>query len=134
MRRFLQGRTWGIRGTGAVEATMVVAVAALLVPAILFIGASWIAYDDTRDQIVERAERTLDLLYVNVRTAFETEYLVAANVSALLDDYKDDAEIHDNEQKLHEQLKHLIQALPQVTDVWVLDAQGKPLVAAGIYP
>src|ERR1700744_6393895 len=125
MRRFLQGRTWGIRGTGAVEATMVVAVAALLVPAILFIGASWIAYDETRDQIVERAERTLDLLYVNVRTTFETEYLVAANVEALLDDYMNDAEIRGDEQKLHEQLKHIVDTLPQVSDVWVLDAEGK---------
>ena len=113
---------------------MVVAVAALVVPLILFIGASWIAYYETRDQIVERAERTIDLLYLNVRTTFETEYLVAANVTALLDDYKDDAEIRDNEQKLHEELKRLVDALPQVADVWVLDARGKPVVTAGIYP
>ena len=43
--------------------------------------------------------RTLDLLYINVRTTFETEYLVAANVIELIDDYSN-ADIRKNEQKV----------------------------------
>jgi hypothetical protein len=66
---------------------MVLVVATLVVPLLLFMGASWLAYAESRTQAEERIARTLDLLYVNVRTAFETDYLVAANVAELTDDY-----------------------------------------------
>ncbi len=76
MRRLLQGRTWRLRSSTAAEVSMVLVVATLVVPLLLFAGASWLAYEDTQKQAEERIARTLDLLYVNVRTAFETDYLV----------------------------------------------------------
>jgi signal transduction histidine kinase len=133
MRRLLKPRTWLLRGTGAAEASMVVAVAALVLPILLFVGASWVTYRDTEQQSEERIERTLEQLYTNVRTTFETEYLVVANVKALLEDYSD-ATIRANEGKLHERLRRLIGGLPQVEDVWVLDEGGMPLVTAKVYP
>ncbi|HSH99132.1 MAG TPA: ATP-binding protein [Reyranella sp.] len=133
MRRLLEPRTWLLRGTGAAEASMVVAVAALVLPLLLFVGASWLTYDDTQRQSEERIARTLDLLYTSVRATFETEYLVVANVRALLEDYPD-AEIRANEAKLHERLRRLVDGLPQVEDVWVIDEAGRPLVAAKVFP
>jgi signal transduction histidine kinase len=133
MQRLLKPRTWLLRGTGAAEASMVVAVAALVLPLLLFVGASWITYDDTKRQSDERIDRTLDLLYTIVRTTFETEYLVAANVRALLEEYSD-AEIRANEAKLHERLHRLVEGLPQVEDVWVMDEAGRPLVTAKVFP
>jgi signal transduction histidine kinase len=133
MRRLLKPRTWLLRGTGAAEASMVVAVAALALPILLFIGASWISYRDTQEQSEERIERTLELLYTNVRTTFETEYLVVANVKALLEDYPD-AVIRANEGKVHDRLRRLVDGLPQVEDVWVMDEAGQPLVTAKVFP
>ena len=133
MRRLLKLRTWSLRGGSAAESSLVVATACLLMPLVLYIGACWLAYGETQQQADERIRRTLDLLYVNVRTTFETESLVATNVGELVDNYTN-AEIPANEEKLHEQLKRLVEALPQVEDVWVLDEEGKPLVAAKIYP
>ena len=92
MRRLLKGRTWRIRGNNAVEASMVVAVAAIALPLLLFAGASWIAYDETRQQADERMVRTLDLPYTSVRTTFESEYLVAANVTEMLEDRRQRAQ------------------------------------------
>lgn len=133
MRRLLKWNTWKHGGNNAAEASMIVAVACLIIPVILFAGASWIAYQDTQAQLEERLQRTLDIIYTNVRTTFETEYLVSTNVAELLDDYSN-ADIPANEAKLHEQLKRLVDALPQVDDVWVLDETGRPLVAAKLYP
>ncbi len=133
MRRLLKLRTWSLRGASAAESSMVVAIACVLVPLVLYVGACWLAYDEVQRQADERIKRTLDLLYVNVRTTFETEYLVTTNVAELLDDYTN-AEVPANEEKLHEQLERLVDALPQVEDVWVLDEQGKPLVSAKVYP
>ncbi len=97
MRRLLKWSTWKTGGNNAAEASMIVAVAALVVPAILFVGASWIAHGDNQREADERMRRTLDLLYNNVRITFESEYLVAANVAEQLDDYPTNADIAANE-------------------------------------
>jgi len=134
MRRLLKRRTWRIRGTNAAEASLVVAAVALLVPVLLFVGAGVVTYREIGQQAEERISRTLELLYNNVRTTFESEYLVAANVAELLDGYATNADIRADEQKLHERLEHLVGRLPQVEDVWVLDEEGRPLVAAKVFP
>ena len=72
---------------------MVVAVAALLVPVLIFVGAGVITYREIEQQAEERISRTLELRYNNVRTTFESEYLVAANVTELLEDYATNADI-----------------------------------------
>ena len=134
MRRLLRGRTWRIRGSNAAEASMVVAVAALVVPVLIFVVAGVITYRDIERQAEERISRTLELLYNSVRATFESEYLVATNVAELLDDYGTNAEIRADEKNLHERLKRLVDRLPQVEDVWVLDAEGRPVVAAKDFP
>jgi signal transduction histidine kinase/CheY-like chemotaxis protein len=133
MRRLLKLRTWSLRGNDAAESSMVVAVACLLMPLVLFIGASWLAYGEVQQQAEERMARTLDLMYINVRTTFETEYLVAGNVTELIDGYSN-ADIRKNEQKVHESLKRLVDTLPQVENVWVLDEEGKALATAKVFP
>ncbi len=134
MRRILKGRTWRIRGNNAAEASLVVAAAALLVPILIFVFAAAISYREIREQAEERLMRTLDLLYTSVRTTFESEYLIAANVAELLNEYATDGDIRADEQKLHQRLEHLVARLPQVEDVWVLDVEGRPVVAAKVFP
>jgi signal transduction histidine kinase len=133
MRRLLKPKTWTLRGTDAAESSMVVAVACLIMPLVLFVGASWIAYGEVQQQANDHLKRTLDLLHVSVRATFDTEYLVASNVAELVDDYTN-PEIKANEAKIHDQLSRLVQSLPQVEDVWVLDETGAPLVTAKVFP
>jgi two-component system NtrC family sensor kinase len=45
-----------------------------------------------------------------------------------------DQQIHDQEQALHEQLSRQIKDLPEVAAAWVLDADGRELVSAKVYP
>ena len=133
MRRLLRLRTWGLRGTTAAETSLVLVAATLLVPLLLFIGAAWVAYDDTQRQAEERMARTLDLLYVNARTTFETQALVVSNVREIVDDYSS-VEILANERRIHDRLQRLVNAMPQVEDVFVLDREGRALVSAGTFP
>lgn len=86
--RLLKWSTWKVRGNSAAEASLLVAVAALIVPLVLFVGASWITYCDTLQQAEERIERTPDPIYADVQTTLETEYLVAANVEQLVSDFE----------------------------------------------
>ena len=112
---------------------MLLAAATLLVPLLLFLGAAWLSYGDTFRQAEERVSRTLDLLYINVRTAFEIDVLVAANVAELLDDRSNEA-LRANERPVHDALKHLVDSLPQIQDIWVLDEEGHPVATANVYP
>ncbi len=133
MRRLLKLQTWTLRGTTAADASFVLLAATVVVPLLLFAGASWMAYGDTQRQYEERISRTLDLLYVGARATFETQQLVVSNVLGLIDNLSD-SEIRQNEARLHEQLRHLVRKLPQVEDVFVLDKEGLPLVAANVFP
>ncbi|WP_421997707.1 ATP-binding protein [Reyranella sp.] len=133
MRRLLKLRTWKLRSTTAAETAMVLAVATLAVPLLLFAGAAWLAHGETWAQAEERLGRTLDLLYTNVRASFEIDYLIAANVMDQLED-DSNASIRAKEQEVHLRLKRLVERLPQIEDVWVLDDQGRPLVAANLFP
>ena len=47
MRRLLRLRTWRLQGSSA-ETAMVLAVATLVVPLLLFVGAGWLSYDDAQ--------------------------------------------------------------------------------------
>ena len=133
MRRLLKWRTWGLRGTTAAETSLVLLAATLLVPLLLFLGAAWIAYGDTQREAEERMARTLDLLYVNARTTFETQALVVSNIREIIDDYSSD-DLAANERRIHDRLLRLVNAMPQVEDVFVLDLEGRPLVSAGLFP
>jgi signal transduction histidine kinase len=133
VRRLLKLQTWTLRGTTAADASLVLLAATVIVPLLLFVGASWLAYGDTQRQYEERLSRTLDLLYVGARATFETQQLVVSNVLGLIDDMND-SEIRQHEARLHEQLLHLVRRLPQVEDVFILDRDGRPLVAANVFP
>jgi signal transduction histidine kinase/CheY-like chemotaxis protein len=132
VRRLLNRRVWQGRGSAA-ETTMLLAVATLVVPALLFAGASWVAYGEVFRQSRSEMARTLDLLYVGARATFETQQLVVNNVANLVAGYSDD-EIRQNERRIHEQLQELVRKLPQVEDVFVVGANGRPLVAANVFP
>lgn len=133
MRRLLKLQTWTLRGTTAADASFVLLAATIIVPAVLFIGASWLAYGETQRQYEERLGRTLDLLYIGARATFETQQLVVSNVLNVIDDLSN-SEIQQGEPKLHERLKNLVHKLPQVEDVFILDGEGRPLVAANVFP
>ncbi len=133
MRRLLKLRTWGLRGTTAAETSLVLVAATVIVPALVFAIASWLAYDETRRQAEERIARTLDLLYVNVRTTFDTNSLVIANIAEIVEDYSNEG-IRANEQKIHERLERLIDTLPQVQNAFVIDSDGRALVSAKTFP
>jgi signal transduction histidine kinase len=133
VRRLLKFRTWTLRGTTAAEASLVLMAASVALPVLLFAGASWLSYGDTEREYRERVTRTLDLLYVGARATFETQQLVMSNVAGMIDGFSD-AEIRQNEARIHGQLQTLVRKLPQVEDVFVVDADGRPLVAANSFP
>jgi len=75
--------------------------------------------------VADAAENTVKVL--------DTHRLVAARIDDFLAPLTDQ-QIRDREQSLHEQLSQQIKDLPEVAAAWSLDASGRELVSAKVYP
>jgi signal transduction histidine kinase len=75
--------------------------------------------------VADAAENTVKVL--------DTHRLVAARIDDLLAPLTDQ-QIRDQEQALHERLSQQIKDLPEVAAAWALDANGRELVSAKVYP
>jgi len=67
------------------------------------------------------------------RGVFETYTLLLKEVTATVAGLSD-AEIASREHELHDRLAAMIDVLPQVKDLFAVDAQGHPIVSARLYP
>ncbi|MGE0715964.1 MAG: ATP-binding protein [Alphaproteobacteria bacterium] len=109
------------------------AVGTLVLPLLLFIGFAWRAYELRFREAEEGLGRTVGLLREHAIKVFETQDLVAAQVAQMLRGLGDDV-ARAREFELHGQLRHLKERLPQIQDIWVIDARGRPLATAVNYP
>src|SRR5882724_12006519 len=73
------------------------------------------------------AIRTLRILIL------DTHVLVAARIDDLLTGLTD-AQLRAQEKTLHERIGQQIEGLPQVAAAWVIDASGRELVSARVFP
>jgi two-component system, NtrC family, sensor kinase len=111
----------------------VLLAASIVLPILTFGGVSWIAYHRQFDQARDRLLRTLGNVHEHATKVFETFELTARYVDEVLDQVSD-AEIRAAEQRYNTRLRGLTELLPQLADVWIVDAQGHPVVAGTVYP
>jgi two-component system NtrC family sensor kinase len=105
----------------------------VVVPAAIFLIASAVSYGEYVQDGRERLERDLRTVYEHALKVFETFDLSARYVDEVIANASD-AEIRANEGYYNTKLKALTDQLPQLADVWVIDASGVPLVSGTVYP
>src|SRR5215469_11303905 len=118
---------------GAIRFLQVLLIGIVVVPfalAIIWGYATYQAHLSTTKEtlvqsVADAAENTVKVL--------DTHRLVAARIDDLLAPLTDQ-QIRDREQALHEQLSQQINDLPEVAAAWALDANGRELVSAKVYP
>jgi two-component system NtrC family sensor kinase len=108
-------------------------VASLVLPAALFALASWVNYRTVHAVADERIERTHDVLHEHALKVFETVERSMAEVEEVLG-VMSDTDVRAAERKLNLRFNQIVDALPQVQSVWVIDRNGKPLVSSAIFP
>jgi signal transduction histidine kinase/CheY-like chemotaxis protein len=111
----------------------VMAAAALLLPLLLFCFASWLSYRTTHDLADERIARALDVMQEQALKAFQSMDLALDTIDGLLGD-RSAGEIRADEQRLHEQLRRIQKALPEVQSIWIFGPDGRPQVMTREYP
>ncbi len=111
----------------------VLLLASFLLPVVLLALASAISYREHFEDARDRLNRNLNRITEHATKVFETFELSSLYLDQLLKGTSDD-EIRRNEQGFSQQLKIVATSLPQLRDLWVVDAEGRPVVSGTIYP
>jgi signal transduction histidine kinase/ActR/RegA family two-component response regulator len=110
-----------------------VIIAAVLLPLGIFIGVSFLSYQTHFADARERLAHSVDVIHAHAARVFESHLLIAGQVDAILQGMADD-DIRRQEVALNARFKLISDRLPQIQDIWVLDARGRPLVTANFMP
>ncbi len=113
----------------AVQLLQLMMVASLVLPAILFVYASWLNYRNVEAVSDERIERSLDILHEHALKVFQTVERTFAEVDEVTRGMSDD-DIRAAQQRLHLRLKRIIDVMPQLQAILVIGRDGRPLVTS----
>ncbi|MHB2168891.1 ATP-binding protein [Alsobacter sp. R-9] len=102
-------------------------------PLMLLAAVGVTAWRDREKDLERSLQHTLDLVHEHALRTFDTYALVAGQANEFVRDLSD-AEIRAREAAINERLLRLSHSLPQIQDVWLLDAQGRGMVAAEVFP
>ena len=104
-------------------------VACAVLPVLLFAFASWLNYRHESAVADDRIERSLDILHEHTLKVFQTVERSIAEVDEIVRGMPDDA-VRQDQPRLHERLKQIVAALPQLRAIFVIDRDGRPLVSS----
>ncbi len=141
MRRFFHflGRSTGLTRDpaalpgGAERPLRVLLVASVVIPATLFLVAAGISYDHHYDEAVDRLQRNLGIVDEHARKVFETFDLSERYLDQVVGDATDQ-QIRAAEAVYSARLRILTDTLPQLRDLWIIDAAGYPVVSGTVFP
>src|SRR5689334_15347701 len=89
--------------------------------------------EEPRQAARERLLLRIAQVYQHAVTVFETFELTAKYTEELLRGVPD-ALIREREADFSARLRATVDALPQLRDIWIIDADGKPLVSGTVFP
>src|SRR6266576_3351043 len=107
--------------------------ASLALPLALFAFAStvsWVSINETADREIERS---LDVAHEHALKVFETIDRSLSEIAEIIRGIPD-AGVVSREESLHQRLKLLADALPQVKSAWIFDAKGHAIVNSLVVP
>jgi two-component system, NtrC family, sensor kinase len=111
----------------------ILVAASIVFPVIIFAIAAYLSYDAHFKDAQDRLGRTVDIVHEHASKVFDTFEISERFMEALFEDQSDD-EIRQREKYYSDRLRGLIDQLPQLRDLWVIDGDGHPLVSGTVYP
>ena len=117
----------------AERALQVLIVGSFVLPVSVFLVASWISYRQHYAEAQDRLVRTLGSVHEHAVKVFDTFEISVRYLEELTLDTSDEEIVRD-EAEYSARLRNLIQNLPQLRDLWIIDRNGKPLVSGTVSP
>ena len=106
----------------AIRLLKLMMVASVVLPAVLFAFAAWVSYRNFERVTDERIDRSLDILHEHALKVLQTVERTFAEIDEVVRGMSDD-DIRHNEGPLHARLKRIVDALPQVQGIAIIDWQ-----------
>ena len=103
--------------------------ASVVLPVVLFVFASWLSYRHEHALADDRIERSLDILHEHTLKVFQTVQRATAEVDEIVRGMSD-ADIRREQLCLHDRLKRIVNSLPQLRAIFLIDRDGHPLVSS----
>src|SRR6266487_669897 len=113
----------------AIRLLQLMMVASVVVPLLLFAFAAWLNYRHEYAVADDRLERSLDILHEHTLKVFQTVERAIAEVNEIVRGMTDD-DIRREQSRLHGRVKRIVDALPQVRAIFIIDRDGRPLVSS----
>src|SRR5881398_1885043 len=113
----------------AVRLLQLMLVASIVLPLMLFSFAGWQNYRHEQAAADDRIERSLDILHEHTLKVFQTVERAIAEVDEIVRGMPVVA-IRQDQPRLHERLKQIVDALPQLRAIFLIDRDGRPLVSS----
>jgi two-component system, NtrC family, sensor kinase len=107
-------------------------VASVVLPAV-FAFAAWVSYRNFERVADGRINRSLDILHEHALKVLQTIDRTFAEIDEVVRGMSDD-NISRNEVWLHDRLKRVVESLPQVQGIAIMDRDGHPLVSSNTLP
>jgi two-component system, NtrC family, sensor kinase len=113
----------------AIRLLQLIMIGSVVLPAVLFAFASWESWRHEHAVADDRIERSLDILHEHTLKVFQTVERAIAEAEEVVREMADD-DIRGNQPRLHERLKHIVDVLPQLRAIFLIDRDGSPLVSS----
>jgi signal transduction histidine kinase len=124
----------GVRSRATtIRLLQILAVSALVLPALLFLIGSVLSYRSAQSLTKERIERSLDVMQEQALKVFQSMSLAVDTIEELIGG-RSAAEIKADGAALHERLRKIKADLPEVQSIWIFDPRGHPQVITREYP
>ena len=117
----------------AIRLLKLMMVASLVLPAVLFAFASWVSYRNIARETDDRIDRSLDIMHEHALKVLQTIQVAFGEIDEITRAMSDD-DIRRNEVPLHTKLLKIVNELPQLQGIAILDRDGYPLVSANVVP
>jgi len=113
----------------AIRLLQLMMIASVVLPVVLFVFASWLSYRHEHAVADDRIDHSLDIVHEHALKVFQTGERAIAEVEEVVRGMPDDAIVAD-QQRLHDRLKRIVDAVPQFQAIAVVDRAGKPLASS----
>ncbi len=117
----------------AIRLLKLMMVASVVLPAVLFVFASWVSYRTIAAETDDRIDRSLDILHEHALKVLQTIQVTFGQIDEVTRAMSDD-DIRRNEVPLHARLLKIVNTLPQLQGIAIIDRDGHLLVSANVVP
>jgi two-component system NtrC family sensor kinase len=111
----------------------VLLVGSVILPVTLYGIAAAVSYQQHLDEARDRLRRNLSIVHEHAQKVFETFEFAARYLDEITAGVSDD-QIRTSEQSYSDRLRAMTASLPQLRDLWIIGADGYPLVSGTVYP